>query len=99
MKLDLRISSAEAASSAQDSGLAIALAPNLRRDRVSFDGILLRDSLRFREAMSALHDIVISDLRYKPRDKSAYEAYQAAEQERLVCRSRTGADEGLNAMN
>ncbi len=33
--------------------------------------------------MSALHDIVISDLRYKPRDKSAYEAYQAAEKERL----------------
>src|SRR5688500_12220044 len=62
-------------------GLAISLAPNLRRDRVSFSG-MLREPLRFREAISALHDIVISDLRYKPRDKSAYEAYKAQERER-----------------
>ncbi|TWU58705.1 hypothetical protein Poly51_14850 [Rubripirellula tenax] len=63
------------------AGLAIALSPNLRRDRVSFDGVL-REPLRFREAVSALHEIVISDLRYKPRDKSTYEAFQAAEQQR-----------------
>jgi hypothetical protein len=54
--------------------LALSLAPNLRRDRVSFDGVL-RQPLRFREAVSALHDVVISDLRYQPKDKSAYEAY------------------------
>jgi hypothetical protein len=41
-------------------GLAISLAPNLRRDRVSFVGTL-RQPLRFREAVSALHDVVISD--------------------------------------
>jgi hypothetical protein len=63
------------------TGLAIALSPNVRRDRVSFDGAL-KQPLRFREAISALHDVVISDLRYKPRDKSAYEAYLAVEQER-----------------
>ncbi len=62
-------------------GLALALSPNLRRDRVSYGGVL-RDPLRFREAMSALHDVVVSDLRYQPRDKSAYEAYKAAEGER-----------------
>ncbi|TWT92957.1 hypothetical protein [Neorhodopirellula pilleata] len=56
-------------------GLAIALSPNLRRDRVSFDG-RLKDPLAFREAVSALHDVVVSDLRYVPADKSAYEAYQ-----------------------
>ena len=58
------------------AGLAVALAPNLRRDRVSFDGIL-RDPLSFREAMGALHDIVVSDLRYKPPDRSGYEGYKA----------------------
>jgi hypothetical protein len=63
------------------TGLAISLVPNLRRDRVSFEGAL-RQPLRFREAISALHDIVISDLRYKPRDDSAYQAYLAAEKER-----------------
>ena len=91
MKLDFayhRRSSVERAA----SGLAIALAPNLRRDRVSFDGVL-KDPLRFREAMSALHDVVISDLRYKPRDKSAYEAYQAAENQRLAV-IRAGAAKG-----
>ena len=56
--------------------LAISLAPNLRRDRVSFTGTL-RQPLRFREAIGALHDIVVSDLRYKPRDKTAYHLYLA----------------------
>jgi hypothetical protein len=55
-------------------GLALSLAPNLRRDRVSFTGIL-RQPLHFREAVSALHDVVICDLRFRPKDKSAYETY------------------------
>jgi hypothetical protein len=54
--------------------LAVTLAPNLRRDKVSFTGSL-RQPLRFREAISALHEVVISDLRFKPKDRSAYEAY------------------------
>ncbi len=58
------------------AGVAVALAPNLRRDRVSFEGIL-RDPLHFREAIGALHDVVVSDLRYRPRDRSAHEAYKA----------------------
>ncbi len=65
---------------ANPMGLAISLAPNLRRDRVSFGGTL-KQPLRFREAISALHDVVISDLGYKQRDKSAYQAY-AAERKR-----------------
>src|SRR5262250_2344871 len=63
-------------------GVAVALAPNLRRDRVSFVGTL-RQPLRFREAMSALHDVVISDLRFKPRDKTAYEEWKKAERQRI----------------
>src|SRR5438874_1211549 len=63
------------------AGLAVSLAPNLRRDRVSFEGVL-RDPLRFREAVGALHDVVVSDLRYKPRDRSAYQAYKAEEARR-----------------
>src|SRR5690606_13728841 len=34
------------------------------------------DPLRFREAMSAVYEIVGSDFRYKPKDRSAYMAYQ-----------------------
>jgi len=66
-------------------GLAVALAPNLRRDRVSYMGTL-RHPLRFREAISALHDVVISDLRFKPKDKAGYEEWkkQEAEFERRI---------------
>jgi hypothetical protein len=64
-------------------GAAIALAPNLAREPVAFDAPLLHP-LRFREAVSALHDVVISDLRYKPRDTSAYEAWKKEEARRLA---------------
>jgi hypothetical protein len=62
-------------------GLEVALAPNLRRDRVSFLGTL-RQPLRFREAVSALHDVVVSDLRFKPKDHSDYKAFLAAQKQR-----------------
>src|SRR5262249_41103971 len=39
--------------------------------------------LRFREAISALHDVVISDLRFKPRDKTAYEEWKKSERQRI----------------
>lgn len=63
------------------TGLSIALAPNLRRDRVSFNGTL-KNPLRFREAISALHDVVISDLRFKPKDRSSHEAYLQVQKQR-----------------
>src|SRR5688572_11878795 len=54
-----------------DGHRALRLVPNLTRDPVAFDAPL-RQPLRFREAVSALHDTVISDLRFKKRDKTAY---------------------------
>ncbi len=47
----------------------------------------LTHPLRFREAISALHDIVVSDLRFKPRDKQAYEEWKARERERSAASS------------
>lgn len=58
------------------------LEPNLAREPVSFDAPLLKP-LRFREAISALHDVVISDLRFKKRDKTAYRQWLAEENKRL----------------
>jgi hypothetical protein len=57
------------------------LAPNLEREPVAFDAALL-DPLRFREAISSLHDVVVSDLRFKPRDKTAYEEWKKEEAQR-----------------
>jgi hypothetical protein len=55
-------------------GMSLSFSPNLRRDRVSFLGNL-KSPLLFREAVSALHDIVVSDLKWKPKDRTAYQAY------------------------
>src|SRR5204863_3360732 len=63
------------------NGTALSFAPNLRRDRVSFVGDL-RDPLRFRDAVSALHAVVVSDLKFRPKDRSAYQAYLKRGQER-----------------
>jgi hypothetical protein len=52
----------------------LALFTNVHRDPVRLDGVL-KDPLRFREAMAVLYAIVGSDYRYAPRDRTAYLAY------------------------
>ena len=69
------------------------LAPNLVRDRVEFNACLA-DPIRFREAISALHDVVINDLTFTPRDKSGYEDWkkqQAARESALRKQAQEGA--------
>lgn len=67
---------------AAGAGQVLSLTPNLAREPVAFDAPLVQP-LRFREAISALHDVVISDLRYKPRDKTAYQQWKLEEHQRL----------------
>ncbi|HWV68967.1 SWIM zinc finger family protein [Chitinophaga sp.] len=57
----------------------ISFAPDTRRDPTFFVG-KLHKKIAFREAISALHDVVVSDLRFKPKDKTAYKEW-AAQQE------------------
>jgi hypothetical protein len=64
-------------------GQLLSFAPNLSREPVAFDAPLLQP-LRFREAISALHDVVVSDLRFKPRDKTAYEEWKKSERSRIA---------------
>ncbi len=59
---------------AGEGSAQLALAGNLLRDPVRFDGVI-KDPLRFREAMSALYAVVASDMRYRPKDRTAYLAY------------------------
>ncbi len=74
MNLDLRYLGRSGVRSVP-GGLAVAFAPNLARPKVFFDAEL-RQPLRFREAVSALHDVVVGDLRFKKKDKTAYEAWK-----------------------
>lgn len=50
--------------------------PDARRAPTFFEGTLTQ-SLPYREAMSALHDVVASDLRFKPKDRTAYLEWRA----------------------
>jgi hypothetical protein len=65
----------------QNGVQSLQLVPNLSREPVAFDAPLLKP-IRFREAISALHDTVISDLRFKQRDKSAYHQWKQAQKTR-----------------
>jgi predicted nucleic acid-binding Zn finger protein len=55
--------------------------PDVTRNPTFFDGTLNKH-IPFREAISALHDIVVSDYRFKPKDKTDYKTW-AAEQESI----------------
>src|SRR6185503_19713391 len=56
----------------QDAGnTALAFSPDTLREPTYFRGSITRQ-LEFREAISALHDVVISDLRFVPKDRTAY---------------------------
>ncbi len=63
----------------------IGFKPNLCREPVWFEGAL-RDPVRFREVMSALHEIVVGDLRPPKKDRSRHDAYlqrKQADEEKL----------------
>ncbi len=58
----------------------LSFSPDTKREPTYFSG-LLRQNVAFREAISALHDVVVSDLRFQPKDKSAYKAWAAQREE------------------
>ncbi|MGD1913176.1 MAG: SWIM zinc finger family protein [Rivularia sp. (in: cyanobacteria)] len=49
----------------------MSFSPDTKRPPTYFVGEL-HQNVAFREAISALHDVVVSDLRFKPKDKTAY---------------------------
>jgi len=71
----------------------LSFAPDALRPPVAFDG-RLNAKIPFREAMAALHDVVISDLRVKVQDKSEYKAW-AAEREELEVGRLSAHDDQL----
>ena len=65
---------------AEESTSRLALFGNLARDPVFLDG-KIKDPLRLREALGALYDIVGSDYRYAPKDRTKYNAYRRMRRE------------------
>lgn len=58
----------------------MSFSPDTKRQPTYFIGEL-KKSLEFREAISALHDVVISDLRFKPKDKTEYKKWRSKQDE------------------
>lgn len=80
MLFDYRYKGNSSVSSRADA-TQMSFAPDTNRQPTYFFGELAKP-IEFREAISALHDVVISDLRYQPKDKTAYKEW-AAEQEQI----------------
>jgi hypothetical protein len=75
----------------------LSFAPDTLRESAWFIGKLNR-KLAFREAISALHDVVISDLRFKPKDKTAYKEWVAQNEAIFMAQHMAGYDmEGTHA--
>lgn len=76
------------------SATSMSFSPDTRREPTYFVGELGK-SLEFREAISALHDVVVSDLRYKPKDRTAYKEWLA--QQEQICWQQVAAERSRNA--
>lgn len=58
----------------QPDSAQVAFATNTLRDPSFFRGVLGRP-LAFREGLAALYDVVVSDYRYRPKDRLAFQAW------------------------
>ncbi len=54
----------------------MSFAPDIQRQPTYFVG-QLRQNINFREAISTLHHVVVSDLRFKPKDREAYKQWRS----------------------
>lgn len=73
---------------------SMSFSPDTRREPTYFVGELGK-CLEFREAISALHDVVVSDLRWKPKDRTEYKEWLA--QQEKINWQQVAADRSRNA--
>ncbi|MFT6239479.1 MAG: hypothetical protein ACJAQT_001559 [Akkermansiaceae bacterium] len=74
------------------SQTALSFVPDARRDPTWFHG-KIREKLIFREAISALHDVVVSDLRFRPKDREEYQRWLAEQEDLWLTEAATGQSE------
>ncbi len=81
MNVDLRYLGRSELKRTAGGSETLSFAPNLARPAVFYDG-QVKNPVRFREAISALHDVVIGDHRFKKRDKGAYEQWRVQQEQK-----------------
>lgn len=65
--------------------------PDAKREPTYFSG-MLRGGIEFREALSALHDVVVSDLRWRPKDREQYMAWVEEQEQKDLLEILSQAD-------
>lgn len=74
------------------SSTGMSFAPDTLRQPTFFVGTLNKQ-IPFREAISALHDIVVSDLRFKPKERGDYEQWLQEQEELWLSEALKGAED------
>ncbi|MEM7104774.1 MAG: SWIM zinc finger family protein [Bacteroidota bacterium] len=69
----------------------VSLMPDTLREPTFFVGSL-SDKIPFREAISALHDIVVADFKFKPSDKTNYKAWLKEQEGLWLAEAMKGSD-------
>lgn len=77
-------------------GVGMSFAPDTLREPTFFVG-QLNKHIPFREAISALHDVVILDSRYTPKDRTEYQAW-LAEQEPIWLAEALAKEQQVQAL-
>ena len=65
---------------------SLSFVPDASREPTWFSG-QIRQTLLFREAISALHDVVVSDLRFKPKDREEYKRWVTTQEDLWLAES------------
>jgi hypothetical protein len=91
MEFQHRYYGATAASTSAEAS-QFSFAPDTLREPTFFTGEVA-DHLPFREAISALHHVVVSDMRFKPKDRTAYFAWLKDHEEQLLAEAMAQKDD------
>jgi hypothetical protein len=79
------------------SGDRVSLATNQDREAAFFKGALGDPSL-LRDAMAALREVVVSDFKYRPRDRVAYKAWLESQEKRFLAGLASRNDQARQKM-
>ncbi len=73
----------QSSASSDANSTNLSFTPDSLRPPTYFVG-KLKQKILFREAISALHQVVVSDMRFKPKDRTEYNQWLADEEQRLL---------------
>ncbi len=78
-----------------DDASAVSFSPDLLREPAYFTGSV-SNHVDFREAISTLHHVVVSDLRFKPKDRTEYFAWLETQKDQMLAEAAAAGKEAAD---